>query len=266
MQATFIVFMQEPVSHAAEAGLHIALKAEPIFHVGSFPITNTLLMTWVVMLVLGIMAILVGMSVKKIPSRVQTFFELVFGGLLDYIETVLESRNLALKFFPLLATIFLFILFGNWLGLVPGFEAIMITTEATHGEPALLFHPINTDLNTTLALAIIAFLVIEVTGVVMIGVLKYGGKFVNVSSVIGFFVGIIELVSELARLIAFSFRLFGNIFAGKVLLAVIVFFIPFVVPVPLMLFEIFVGFIQAAIFALLTLFFIKIAITESEAH
>jgi len=156
------------MDHGAETGLHIALKAETIFTIGGFPVTNTLLMTWVVMLVLGIIAILVGMSIKKIPSKVQTFFELLFGGILDYMETVLENRSLAIKFFPLIATLFLFILFGNWLGLVPGFEAITATTEATHGEPAYLFHPINTDLNTTLALAIIAFMVIEITGVAML--------------------------------------------------------------------------------------------------
>jgi F-type H+-transporting ATPase subunit a len=103
---------------------------------------------------------------------------------------------------------------------------------------------------------------IEVAGVMFIGVLKYGGKFVNVKSVIGFFVGLIELISELARLISFSFRLFGNMFAGEVLILVTMFFVPYLGPVPLMLYEVGVGLIQASIFALLTLFFIKLAVTE----
>lgn len=248
---------------AAETGLSISLKAHTIFTIGDFPVTSTLLMTWVVVLTLGVLAILVGMSIKKIPSKTQTFFEMFFGGILDYMEQVLESRSLAVKFFPLIMTLFLFILFGNWMGLLPGFENLLITTEATHGEPTHLFHPINTDLNTTLALAIIAFLVIEVTGVTALGILKYGSKFVNFKSVIGFFVGIIELISELARLISFSFRLFGNVFAGKVLILVVMFFVPLILPIPLLLFEVGVGLIQASIFALLTLFFIKIAITDT---
>jgi F-type H+-transporting ATPase subunit a len=248
------------IAHAAEGGgLKIALKAEPVFLIGDFAITGTLILTWVIVALLSVMAFLVGSNIKKIPSRTQAFFELIFSGALDYIETVLEDRKLALRFFPLIATLFIFILVANLLGLVPGIKDLMVHTSQGWVH---LFHPITTDLNTTIALAIIAFLSIEIAGVAMIGALKYGGKFVNFSSVIGFLVGIIELVSELARLIAFSFRLFGNMFAGKVLLLVIMFFVPLLVPVPILLFEVFVAFIQASIFALLTLFFIKIAIAE----
>ena len=125
-----------------------------------------------------------------------------------------------------------------------------------------LLYPAATDLNITLAFAIIAFFTIEIAGVLAIGFWKYGGKFINFSSPLNFIIGLIELISELARLISFSFRLFGNIFAGKTLLVVIMFFIPYIVPVPLIAFEVFVGFIQAFIFAILTLFFIKLAVTE----
>ncbi len=248
------------VAHAAEeSGLKIALKAEPVFMVGDFGITGTLILTWVIVGLLATFAFLIGSNIRKIPSRTQAFFEMVFGALLDYMESVLESRTLALRFFPLITTLFIFILFANWFGLLPGIKDLMV---ATGDGWTYLFHPITTDLNTTIALALISFVVIEVAGVSMLGILKYGGKFVNFKSVIGFLVGIIELISELARLIAFSFRLFGNMFAGKILILVIMFFVPLLVPVPILLFEVFVGFIQAAIFALLTLFFIKIAIAE----
>ena len=103
---------------------------------------------------------------------------------------------------------------------------------------------------------------IEFAGVAALGVLKYGSKFVNLKSPIGFFIGLIDLVSEIARLFSFSFRLFGNIFAGEVMIGLLVALVPIVLPVPLMAFEVFVGVIQAAIFALLTLFFIKIAVTD----
>jgi F-type H+-transporting ATPase subunit a len=126
-----------------------------------------------------------------------------------------------------------------------------------------LFHAVNADLNTTLALAIIVFLVIELSGLLTLGVLKYGSKFVNVTQgPMNFIVGILELIGNLARLVSFSFRLFGAIFAGEVLLLVIGSFVPYVLPVPLMAFEMFIGLLQAAIFAILTLAFIKIAIAE----
>lgn len=246
-----------------EEGIHIALKADQVGHVLGIPITNTMLMGWIVMAVLVIVGLLVGKNIKKIPSKTQTFFEAIFGFILDYMEEVLESRQLALRFFPLIATLFLFILLGNWFGLLPIVNAV--TIQGAH-EAVPLFHPVSTDLNITLALAIIAFVVIEVSGVAYLGFLKYSSKFVNLKSgFIGFLVGIVELLSELARLVSFSFRLFGNMFAGKTLILVAMFFVPYFLPVPLMLYEVFVGFIQASIFALLTLFFIKLAIAET-AH
>jgi F-type H+-transporting ATPase subunit a len=121
---------------------------------------------------------------------------------------------------------------------------------------------VNADLNSTLSLAIIAFLVIELSGIFMLGILKYGSKFVSIRSPMDFAIGLLEIIGNLARLISFSFRLFGSIFAGEVLILVVSTFVPYVVPVPIMLFEVLIGFLQAAIFALLTLAFIKIAIAE----
>lgn len=240
-------------------GLHIALKADQIGQLFGIPITNTMLMGWMVMLVLVIAGFFVGKNLQKIPGKFQTFVESVFAFMLDYMEEVLESRPLALRFFPLIATFFTFILLGNWFGLLP----IVNSFGLIHDEEFIpLFHPVSTDLNITLALAIIAFVSIEVSGIAYVGALKYAGKFVNLKSLTGFLVGIIELFSELARLVSFSFRLFGNMFAGKTLILVAMFFVPYLLPVPLMLYEVFVGFIQASIFALLTLFFIKLAIAE----
>ncbi len=251
-----------------EQGIHIALKAEVLGHLFGVPITNTMLMSWLVMALLIGGALIVGRKLTKIPSRIQTFVETLFSSLLDYIEQVLESRTLALRFFPLLATLFFFILLGNWLGLIPGINSITVAPEAHAGQASehrvSLLYPMSVDLNVTLALALVAFFAIEIAGVYFLGFFTYLGKFFNFRSPIGFFIGIIELISELARLISFSFRLFGNMFAGKTLILVAVFFMPYLVPVPLMLYEVFVGFVQASIFTILTLFFIKLAV--SEAH
>lgn len=244
-----------------EEGLHIALKAEEIGHLFGIPITNTMVTGYIVMAVILIVGLLVGSRLKKIPGKVQTLFESVVEFFLKYMEEVLESRTLALTYFPIVFTLFFFILLGNWLGLLPGVGSIFVVSPEGHGSVEL-FHPIATDLNITLALAFVAFISIEIAGISMLG-LKYFGKFVNLKSVIGFLVGIIELISEFVRIISFSFRLFGNMFAGKTLILVAMFFVPYILPVPLLLYEVGVGFIQASIFALLTLFFIKLAVAET---
>jgi len=247
----------------ADGGIHIALAAERVWDFWGIPITNTLITSWIVMLILTTIAIVVGSRLTLIPSRTQLFFEELFRFILDYMREVLEDERLARKLFPLILTFFLFILTANVLEFTPGIGSIGFLEVSKHGE---LFTPllrsVHTDLNVTLALAGIAFIVIEVIGVATLGTITYAKKFINFSSPINFVVGIIELFSEFARLISFSFRLFGNIFAGEVLIVVIMSFVPLFAPVPLMLFEVFVGFIQAAIFALLTLFFVKIAITK----
>ena len=247
-----------------EGGLHIALAAERLGSIFGVPITNTLISAWVVMLTLLVIAILVGRNPKLIPGKVQNAFEMLFEFVLKYMQDTLGTRELAVRFFPLIATMFLFIFMSNLFSFLPFFGSVGILHD---GELVPLFRPVNTDLNVTLALAVISYLVIEVTGIVVLGFLKYGSKFVNFKGgVLGFLIGLIEFVSNFARLVSFSFRLFGNVFAGEVLIAVVIVFLPYVLPVPLMLFEVFVGLVQAAIFALLTLVFIKIAISEPHSE
>lgn len=248
-------------------GIHIALAAEPVFHFWGMPVTNSLLLTWVVMALLIVIGFFVGRNPKLIPGRVQSAFESLFELVFSYIAETLESTKLAARYFPFIVTLFLFIFTANMVSFLPGIESVGITHD---GHFTALLRPINTDLNVTLALAMIAFLVIELSGILTLGFLKYGSKFVTFSGgFMGFAVGILELIGNLARLISFSFRLFGNIFAGHVLIVIAVFFVPFVIPLPLMMFEVFVGLLQAAIFSLLTLVFIKLAVAEphgGQAH
>ena len=252
----------EEASH--ESGIHVAISAEKLGSIGNFPITNTLVASSVVFVVLTVLAVLVGKRLRMIPGRLQSVFEQMVEGVYDFVAETLESREMARKFFPLIVTMFLFIWLANLMEFLPGIGSILYD-----GVP--LFRSVNTDLNTPLALSLIAFFVIEITGILTIGIVKYGGKFlVNpFKDFVGFAVGLIELIGESVRVVSLSFRLFGNILAGEVVLAVATYFVPYFLPVPLMLFEIFIGTLQAAIFALLTLFFIKLAITEphgSEPH
>jgi len=241
-------------------GIEVVLSAQPIAYIAGLPITNALIMSWIVMGILAVTAVMVGWRLKMKPGRFQLLLEWLFEFVYDYVTEALESREMARRFFPLILTIFLFIFTANMVEFIPGVGSIGFYRG---DEFVPLVRTATTDLNFTLALAIISFCVTEITGVVVIGGLRYGSRFLNFHSATGFAVGIIEFFSEMARLIAFSFRLFGNIFAGEVLIAVAIFFAPYLGPVPFMAYEVFVGLIQAAIFSLLTLFFIKIAITES---
>ncbi len=245
---------------AHQSGIHIALAAEKLGSFLGLPITNTLLMSWVVMAILIIISFTVGARVRLIPGRVQTLFETAFGFAYDYVAETLESKDMARRFFPLLMTLFLFIFIANLIEFTPGIGSLVY-----HGDEGAvpLLRSMNTDLNVTLTLAIISFFVIEFTGIYILGAMNYSRKFFNFHSPINFAVGIIELIGDLVRVISLSFRLFGNILAGEVLIVVATFFLPYLAPVPLMLFEVFIGFLQAAIFALLTLFFIKLAVTEA---
>lgn len=248
---------------AAEAGgIHIALSPYVLGHVGALPITATLVTTWVVMGLLALWAVIFYRSLRLAPGSGQTAVELTLGGVYDYMRDVLESDALAQKYFPLIMTIFVFIASINLFGLLPFVGGAIGLHVPGHEGLVPLLYPAHTDLNMTLAVALVAVLAIEFAGIAALGVFRYASKFINFHSAIGFTVGLIELVSEVARLITFSFRLFGNIFAGKVLILVALFFLPYLLPVPLLVYEVAVGIIQGAVFALLTLFFIKIAVTE----
>ncbi len=252
-----------------EQGIHAAIAAEQVYQWMGIPITNTMLMSWIVIFVLISIAFLVRAKLALVPSKLQLLFELMVETVLEFMTTTLGDEKIAKKYFPLIVTIFLFIFVGNMLEFIPGVGSVgyIVHGTAGHGgktEFIPLLRSMNTDLNVTLALSIIVFFVIEISGIMMVGFFRYFSRFFNFHSFVGFFVGIIEFVSEFIRLISFSFRLFGNIFAGEVLITVISYFVPFIIPVPFMAFEIFVGFMQATIFALLTLFFLKLAITEAE--
>lgn len=253
---------EHAVEAAHGAGIHVVLKAEELWNVAGFPITNSLLMAWIIAALLIVFALLLRRNIQMIPGKLQAGVEWLFEGVLNYMTETLESEKLARRFFPLIMTIFLFVFLANELAFLPGVGSISV------GDVPLLRAP-AADLNMTLALAIISFFTIEITGIIALGFWKYAGKYVTFKSPVDFVVGLIELLSNIGRLISFSFRLFGNIFAGEVMIAVALFFAAYLLPVPLMAFEVFVGFIQAVVFAMLTLFFIKLAIMEphgEEAH
>lgn len=292
---------------------HISLAAEHIGSLAGWPITNSLLLTWVVMILLALGAYAATKKISAVPGNVQSIAEIVLGGIYDLFKSVVGEHYIN-RFFPLLATIFLFVAVANWSGLLPGVGSISIAKpedaahaqlpslvskavaatetheeetvpveagaygeerpdsetheetagkDAAHASVPLLRGP-TADLNTTLALAIIAVVSVQYYGLVTLGG-AYLKKFFNFSDPIMFGVGLLEIVSEISRIMSFAFRLFGNIFAGEVLLTVIAFLMPVIAPLPFLGLELFVGFIQALVFSMLTAVFLSMA-TVSHEH
>ncbi len=249
--------------------MEISIAAEQLFTVGGFPVTNALLIGGIVSTLIMVSFTRLMKNLKEVPRGFQNIIEIIFEALLNLVESVTQNRKQALQFFPLIATIFLFVLLSNWAGLLPGLGTVGLTHESGgHATIIPFLRSTSADLNFTLALSLIVVTVVQFTGIAALGIRRYAGKFLisplHKPYVIGMFVGILELVSEIGKTISFTFRLFGNVFAGEVLLTVMLHLVPFLLPLPFLFLEVFVGFIQAVVFAMLTLVFLKMATVEME--
>ena len=246
------------------------LASETVAHIGSFEIRNTLIMAWLAMAVVFVLVFFARRTkFKEIPGRFQAFLELIVEGLFGFFDSIIGDKKQTRTFFPLIATIFLFLMLANWMGILPGVGSITIPEEI-HGEMLNLpiFRSMNADVNMTLAIALISVISTQLFGIAALGVMPYANKFFVAPwrDPIGAFVGILELIAEMAKIISFSFRLFGNIFAGEVLLVVISYLMPYLAPIPFLGLELFVGFIQALVFSMLTAVFLKMAVTAHGGH
>jgi F-type H+-transporting ATPase subunit a len=311
-QAFGLGFLSAPIAH-------IQLPAEPAIPgelFGFFTLTNTMIATWAAIIILVIISYFATRHVSEVPRGVQNLVEVFMEFFLNLSENI-AGHERARRFFPLVMTIFLFIVTANWIGILPGFstigwiespeevihhqeeleggevnlneielqlfdasggigvlgfgslgESITAAEWEEHGAPPGTYAGVlvpflrsaNTDVNTTLAIALVAMFMVHFWGFRTLGFFGHAGKFINFKGgPIGFFVGILEAIGEVARIISFTFRLFGNIFAGEVLLVAMAFLLPLIGIIPFLGLELFVGVIQAFIFAMLTLVFAVMA-------
>ncbi len=252
--------------------LHISLSAEKIFSLGPIDVTNSMFTGWIVTIFLSLVLLSIVSTLKKHPGGLQSLYEMLYNFIYSTVRGVL-GEDLTERLFPLFLTLFLFIMFGSWAGLLPGANTLGFYEEAGHGAegltekiPVPIFRAVTADINTAIALALIVVILIEYLGFKQHG-LGYLKKFFNFSSPVNIFVGLLELVSEIMRIVTFSFRLFGNIFAGEVILAVMLAltgaYLGFLV-FPFLAFEVFVGVIQALVFVMLTSVFINLAVEHQD--
>jgi F-type H+-transporting ATPase subunit a len=318
---TGFVFLRGPTPH-------IQIKPETLYSVWKINITNTMVTSWLVVALMIALVYLASRRRELVPRGVQNLLEAIIEGFYNLVVSIAGEKN-GRRFFPVVATIFFFVLFANWFSLFPIFNVIGLGQEEEHGfvmektdlgplpatyvglsgldqlkgrtieeddpeaaqkveqeeeegnfvgEIRPFLRGINTDLNTPLALAIMSAIFVEFWGISTLGFSTYGRKFFNLGGllrgirklspalvfqgVVDAFVGFLELVSEMVRLISFTFRLFGNMFAGEVVILMFTFLVPLVFTLPFYGLEIFVGLIQAFIFAALTLVFGMIAVAH----
>ncbi len=273
----------EALSANTEIVTENTLFSEQIFKINNFPITNSLLNTWLVIFIVVIFGVFFRSKIKLVPRGIQNVVETAVEMLLDVFDSVTNSREKTLKYFPFVVSFFVFILLNNWLGLLPGVGSIGQVVDY-HGENLFIpfFRGGTADLNTTLALAAIGVVFSHIFSVMALGFWKYINKFINIKAIleipkkimkdptiivvnpIKVFVGLIEIVGEFAKVASLSFRLFGNIFAGEVLLASMSALLAFGLPIPFMFLEIIVGLVQAFIFAILILAYVTMNTAEEE--
>ena len=324
---------------------HIEIKAETLWTIGFFEITNTLFTAWIIIAILVVVAILSTRNMRYVPSGLQNGMEAIIEALYTLCVNTVGEKN-GRRFFPVIATIFLYIIVSNWMGLTPLFNTIGkvepigaeeehffeeafifenaggvslivpgskeiefhvdearcaalegleheeclvherevaiaaaieeegVSEDATVGILAPYFRSVNTDLMSPLSLAIVSAIFVEFWGISTLGLTAYGSRFFslrrlrqgNPMGVIDLFVGFLELIAEIARIISFTFRLFGNMLAGEVLLLVMTFLIPLLIALPFYGLELFVGAVQAFVFAMLTLVFGALAVTSHGDH
>ncbi len=259
-----------------------SLTAEPIFYIGNFAITNSLLNSWLVVIIIIIISLKIKRNIQIIPGKLQNFFEAIIEFFLEFFDSITGSREKSLKFFPFIFAFFLFIVLSNWMGLLPGVGSIgKVIEENGHLVFVPFFRGGTADLNSTLALAIIGVVTSHIVGVASIGIWNHLNKFINIKAILEIprkikedktvimvnpikaLASLLEIITEIAKVVSLSFRLFGNIFAGEVLLASMAAILAFGLPIPFMFLEVLVGFVQALVFALLVLSYL---VMSTEKH
>ncbi len=284
---------------------HVHLPAEEVFDISGFPVTNCIIASWLAIVVLLAMFIVGTRRMKLVPKGFQNLIEWIYETLYNFAEQAAGPRKARL-FFPLFATIFLYVVMAAWLSLIPGFDMFGWVAEGSEHAGGIKgafageikdidlietpwLRKANSDINFPLAMAVIAFFSWTYWAIRMIGIREYSKQFIKMDNItkgmkllsngdfksapmtffmggVDMFVGFLEFLSRLIQIISLTFRLFGNMLAGAILILVILYLVPWFVAIPFYGLELLFGFVQALIFAGLTLVFSVIATTQESEH
>lgn len=234
----------------------VSFASEAIFNISTFPITNTLLHTFFVDLIIILLVFIIAKNRSLIPNKLQSISEIMLETFYGLIDSVAHGRTL--RIFPYVVSFFLFIFIANLTNLLPGMGTVGFFR---HEEFIPIFRGTTSDINTTLGLAIISAIATHMLSVKIVGIKDYLSRFFSLNP-LNLFIGLLEIVSEITKVVSLSFRLFGNIFAGEVVLAKISSIFAFIIPLPFLMLEAIVGIVQALVFSMLTMAFMAILTTE----
>jgi F-type H+-transporting ATPase subunit a len=259
------------------------LAAETIFSIGHLPITNTYLNSLAAVIVILVAGFFIRRKVKDVPRGLQNFAESFLELMMEYMDQVTGDRKKTIKVLPLVGSLFIFIVLCNWMGILPGIGSIGIYHIIGNTKEFIpIFRSANADLNLTLAMTVSSLVVVHIMGIAAIGFFRYAGKYIKIADLwkalksmnptkimvgfVEFGVGLLEIVQEVTKVISLSLRLFGNIFAGEVLLTVLSSIVAYIVPLPFIALELLVGAVQALIFSMLVLVYASMATMPLEDH
>ncbi len=245
------------------AEINISLKPETLFEVGSLPITNSMVWTIIVSLVLMLVFVRVAKNMKLVPSKLQLFIETFIIGAYDFVYGIFKDEKMTNRAFPMFATLALFFLASNLLGFIPGLGVITLNNTPFFRSP-------TTNYSFVFAITFFNFIIWQIIAIMTGGLFGYAGKFLNFSGeniferVLNFFLGLLDIIGEIAKIVSLSFRLFGNIFAGEVITIVLLSIIPLFSPIPFWILGLLSSVIQAFVFPILVIIFFQMAIITKE--
>lgn len=243
--------------------LDISLAPQVLFDLGPLPVTNAMLWAFVINLFVISIVFLVRSNLTTIPGRLQNVVEVMLEQGFEFVKSVIGSEKKARKVFPLIFTMFIFVLISNMMSFIPG-AALTIARES--GDVPL-FRVVTSDYAFVIMLTLVSVITMQAVAIYTHGPFGYLGKFFNFKGPLEFVLGLMDIIGELAKVLSLSFRLFGNMFAAEVLGTVMLALAPFIIPLPFMFLGLITAIIQAFVFSLLTLIFISMAskIEESES-
>ncbi len=249
------------------------IAPETILHIGNFPVTNSLIMTWLIILIIGSICFFTSRKLKLKPGKGQSIIEIIYQSIRELIDQITGDEKYTKKLFYLIAPLFIFIAFSNLLGiLIPFLSSITYKGVSVFRTP-------TTDFNVTLSLALAMILLIQWISIKRRGLLSHFLKYfqfheiikgfkkgigAGVMGIVNFILGLMDIITEFARVISLSVRLFGNIFAGETLAIIILGGFAYILPSVWMAMNLFTGTIQAMVFGCLTAAYYMLAVKETE--